>query len=408
MKPEAAALRPRLLVLASTYPRWGGDTEPGFVHELARRLTDHFDVTVLCPHAPGAAERETLDGVDVHRYRYAPARLETLVNEGGIVANLKQRPWKWLLVPSFLAGLFWSYWRLLRCQRPQVVHAHWLLPQGAVAACARRLSTKAPPFVVTSHGADLFALRQAPLQAVKRFVIRHAHRVTVVSSAMTQTLEQLGAPMARVEVQPMGADLSERFRLDASTVRSPNELLYVGRLVEKKGVHHLLAAMPAIVRQRPGTRLTVVGGGPDQDKLRRQAADLGVTSCVEFLGPLPQSELPALYRRAAVFVAPFVRAASGDEEGLGLVSIEAAGCGCRLVLGDVPAVRSVFEGLPSVYLTAPQDTAALAAACVTALSEGAAESGLVAALRARFDWSVRAQAYAGVLDAAAKSEHGAQ
>ena len=49
--------RRRLLVLASTYPRWPGDPEPGFVHELARRLTDRFDVTVLCPHAPGAATR---------------------------------------------------------------------------------------------------------------------------------------------------------------------------------------------------------------------------------------------------------------------------------------------------------------------------------------------------------------
>ena len=44
------SLRPILLTLASTYPRWRGDTEPGFVHELARRLVDQFDVTVLCPH----------------------------------------------------------------------------------------------------------------------------------------------------------------------------------------------------------------------------------------------------------------------------------------------------------------------------------------------------------------------
>jgi len=408
MKAEAAALRPRLLVLASTYPRWPGDTEPGFVHELAQRLTDRFDVTVLCPHAPGAAEREVLDGVSVHRYRYAPARFETLVNDGGIVANLKQHAWKWLLVPSFLLGLFWSYWRLLRSVRPDVVHAHWLLPQGAVAAVARALSAKAPPYVVTSHGADLFALRQAPLQAVKRFVVKRAHRVTVVSSAMTSALEQLGVPSGQVEIQPMGVDLLEHFRPDTSIARNPDELLFVGRLVEKKGVRHLLAAMPAILDERANAQLTVVGGGPELDALRQQAVDLGVAGHINFMGPLRQSELPGLYQRASVFVAPFVRAASGDEEGLGLVSLEAAGCGCRLVLGDVPAVRSVFEGLPGVRLINAQGTAALSAACVAALWEGATDSVLVDALRQRFDWRVRAREYARILQVVAQRGSGAE
>ena len=77
--------RPVLLVLASTYPRWADDHEPGFVHELARRLTDRFRVLALVPHSPGSSTRETLDGVEVIRYRYAPGRLETLVNDGGIV-----------------------------------------------------------------------------------------------------------------------------------------------------------------------------------------------------------------------------------------------------------------------------------------------------------------------------------
>ena len=98
--------RPRLLVLASTYPRWQGDAEPGFVHQLARRLVGAFDVAVLCPHAAGAPTDEEMDGVRVKRYRYAPSRFETLVNDGGIVTNLRRNPVKWLLVPGFLLGQF--------------------------------------------------------------------------------------------------------------------------------------------------------------------------------------------------------------------------------------------------------------------------------------------------------------
>src|SRR5689334_22160597 len=93
---------PRLLVLATTYPRWPGDPEPGFVHELSKRLADRFRVVALVPHAPGAKRRECMDGVEVVRYRYAPQRMETLVNDGGIVANLRRAKWKLLLVPGFV------------------------------------------------------------------------------------------------------------------------------------------------------------------------------------------------------------------------------------------------------------------------------------------------------------------
>src|SRR5690606_6282774 len=96
----AGAGTPTLLVLTSTYPRWAGDPEPGFVHELAKRLTDRFRVIVLGPHAPGAKTAEVLDGVEVIRYRYAPERMETLVNDGGIITNLRRSRWKYLLVPG--------------------------------------------------------------------------------------------------------------------------------------------------------------------------------------------------------------------------------------------------------------------------------------------------------------------
>lgn len=100
--------RSTLLVLASTYPRWEGDPEPGFVHELAKRLTGRFRVIALVPHSPAARRRETLDGIEVIRYRYAPEYLETLVNDGGIVTNLRRARWKYLLVPSFILAQAWK------------------------------------------------------------------------------------------------------------------------------------------------------------------------------------------------------------------------------------------------------------------------------------------------------------
>ena len=396
--PEGA--KPTLLVLTSTYPRWSGDPEPGFVHELARRLTDRFQVIVLGPHAPGAKTHERLDGVEVIRYRYAPQRLETLVNDGGIVTNLRLARWKLLLVPGFVLAQAWRAWRLIRTRNIDVIHAHWLLPQGLIAALLQALPGRQVPFVVTSHGADLFALKGRMLEWLKRLVIGRSCAVTVVSEAMRQRVREIAPNAIRVRVQPMGVDLQYRFVPDPATVRARDELLFVGRLVEKKGLRHLLDAMPAVVARRPGTRLRIAGFGPEEVALRHQAERLALAGHVEFLGAVPQAELPALYRRAAVFVAPFVEAGSGDQEGLGLVLVEAAGCGCPVLAGDVPAVRDVL-GDASSGMVDPRQSAQLADAIVDLLAYPQRAHAQADVLRenltSRFDWQNVANGYAEIL-----------
>jgi glycosyltransferase involved in cell wall biosynthesis len=276
------------------------------------------------------------------------------------------------------------------------VHAHWLIPQGAVAAALCR-GAGAPGLLVTSHGADLFALRARPLQALKRWVAGRAAALTVVSAAMVEVLAGLGADPGKIQVRPMGVDMRSRFVVDPAQPRAPEELLFVGRLVEKKGVAHLLAAMPAILAVRPGCRLTIAGFGPEEPALRAQCRRLGLEASVDFLGAVGQQALPSLYRRATVFVAPFVEAASGDQEGLGLVMVEAAACGCPVVASDLPAVRDVLE-----ERVPPGDPAALAKTLLALLAESpeardARAGRLRARLLARFDWDEVARGYAGLL-----------
>jgi glycosyltransferase involved in cell wall biosynthesis len=391
--------RPTLLVLASTYPRWSGDHEPGFVHELAKRLTDQFHVIAIVPSAPGALEREILDGVEVIRYRYAPQRFETLVNDGGIVTNLRRHRWKVLLVPTFVLAQAWRTWRLVRIHQIDLLHAHWLLPQGLVAALLGKLLRRFPPYLVTSHGADLFALRGRGSNKLKRFVVRKAAAVTVVSEAMRDELTRIGADVDKVAVQSMGVDLRHEFAPDPTVKRSRDEILFVGRLVEKKGLRHLIDAMPAILLAHPSAYLTVVGFGPEKAERRAQVLRLDLQPKIRFVGALSQAELPALYRRAAVFVAPFVHASSGDQEGLGLVAIEAAGCGCPVVVSDLPAIRGVFgDGL--AHLVAPGSAAAIADAVIAALAADSSCDSVSKArmsLSARFDWSVVAASYTKIL-----------
>jgi len=389
----SSSSKPRLIVLASTYPRWPDDHEPSFVHALACRLTDRFEVLAVVPHARGAKRFEVLDGVNVHRYRYASDALETLVNDGGIVTNLQRSPWKLLLVPGFV---LMQWFAARRYARPgSVVHAHWIVPQGLIARLLGR------PFLITSHGADLFALRSSGALAAKRAAAAAASCLAVVSEAMLEPAREL-RPDGTILVRPMGVDMRTLFTPAGGATRDEKHLLFVGRLVEKKGLDVLLRALPHVIKEHPLTRLTVVGHGPLEGDMKALATELGVADRVHFTGPVPHKRLPDLYRKASIFVAPFREARSGDREGLGLVLVEALACGCPVIASDIPATRDVLAGVPGVRTTQPEDVASLAGALISALRDEFGAIRETAAARAmlldRFDWDAVAAGYGDLLE----------
>lgn len=393
----------RVVVVATTYPRWRGDPEPGFVHELSRRLAARgFEVAVVCPHALGALARESMDGVEVVRCRYAPARWETLVNGGGILANLRRSGLGWILLPALFLALAAGLVRTAR--RADVVHAHWLVPQGLLALGLQRLRLLRAPVVATAHGADLFALRGAWFTRLRRWVVRNAAATTVVSEAMRERLAQeAGGTGAPVQVRPMGVDLRHRFTA-GDEPRLPHRLLFVGRLVEKKGLRHLIDALPAIRAAHADVTLDIAGFGPEFEPLRVRVRERGLEDVVSFLGAVTQEDLVPLYRRATLFVAPFVAAASGDQEGLGLVMIEALGCGCPIVAGAVPAAADVLDALPAGAVP-PGEVDALAREIVRLLDDPALRAAQIEAARRivlpRFDWETVADGYAALIAGAA-------
>ena len=166
--------------------------------------------------------------------------------------------------------------------------------------------------------------------------------MTVVSSAMQDEIKKLVPEATLPTIAPMGTDLKHLFTPDDSVCRKLNQLLFVGRLVEKKGLKYLLQAMPEILKKYPDTRLNIAGTGPEQSNLKAQAKQLNIVKNISFLGRLSHQELVKDYREATLAVFPFIQAKNGDIEGLGLVMIEAMGCGCPVLASDIPAVRDVI------------------------------------------------------------------
>ncbi|WP_212785290.1 glycosyltransferase [Ferrigenium kumadai] len=389
-------------MLTSTFPRWQGDKEPPFVFELCRRLGDKFDVVVLAPHAHGAERFESVDGIEVVRFRYFFSRWERLAYQGGILANLKRSRWCYLLLPFFFIAQLIALLRILRHRRIDVIHAHWIIPQGLTVAISGLFTKNMPPWICTSHGGDLLGLNGWLLSPIKRWVIRCSSLLTVVSKAVADCALSQGVEPERLHTISMGVDTRKLFAPSPATRRTDNEILFVGRLVEKKGCAHLLDAMPIILERYPDMRLSIVGDGPVENALKQQAARLGIAHAVTFLGSLNNSEISELYRRATVFVAPSIVTAQGDQEGLGLVLVEALACECPVVASDLPAIRDVIVHGTSGWLVPQKNPRAIAGAVVELLAEPGLRRQLAAKGRdyvsRNFDWSIVAARYGALLE----------
>lgn len=389
--------RKRVLVLTSTFPRWEGDTEPAFVHALCERLSERLDIWVLAPHAPGAKTRETFGNIQVVRFRYFFEWGESLAYQGGIMAKLRSKRLRYGLVVPFLVCQWLALLRLLLSQHFDVVHAHWLFPQGFVAAITKRVVPGFPGLVCTSHGTDLNGLQGGWFTRIKRFTIRWSDAFTVVSAAMQRKAQSLGADMHKVSVIPMGVEARMIFTPDTKVHRSDHQMLFVGRLDKQKGVQMLLLVLPDVLVKYPDCTLTIIGDGPQRQQLQEQVDRLGLAGSVVFAGAVPNAELPHHFRKAAVTVFPSMGA-----EGLGLVCAEALACECPVVASDLPAVQEVVQHGVSGLIFRQGDCKDLTSKLLLMLSDPAKRGAMGAAGRAHvlthFDWSRVVAEFTGVFN----------
>ena len=214
------------------------------------------------------------------------------------------------------------------------MHGHWL-PAGMVARVTRR------PFVTTVHGSDLALAERVP--ALVRATLSN-HVTIAVSEDMRRELARL-APHADIRVVPPGG---VEFPPRPYSEATPGRLLFVGRLVDVKGVDTLMSAWPAIRAAAPYATLDVVGVGP--------LAELVHGDGVRALGRVRPDEIAGLYADAAAVVVPSRR------DSFSLACLEAMATARPVVctpVGDMAGrVRDGVDGI----VVRPDDPAAVAGA----------------------------------------------
>lgn len=350
----------KVLYIVTAYPRDPGDVITPWLVETIRRLRERgTEVEVLAPAYRGGASGR-VDGVMVHRFRYAPAAWETLTHDQTAPDRVRERPAFLGLVPSYVAAGSVAAARVARQGRFDVVHAFWPLPHGLLGLAAKRAA--GVPLVSTFFGVELSWLRSqlGPLRPVVRWIATGSDAVTAISSHTAAELRAV-APEVRARVIPFGAaaPAAEQTPPRRRAPGEPMRLLFVGRLVQRKGVRVLLEAMAG---SEAGDRLVIVGDGPLREPLARMAMEMGISDRVELTGPITAPELARRLAEADALVLPAIRDDKGDVEGLGVVLIEALAAGRPVIASRSGGIVDIVRDGETGLLVPPSDSEALAAA----------------------------------------------
>lgn len=321
---------------------------------------------------------------------YLVGRPQLLLQEHSLFPALE----KFLLKSAGRAPRRWL--RAIAETRPAVVHAHFgssALPASRIARALR------VPLVVTYHGMDItVAARTAAEAERRRRAFAAADRVIAVSHFIADALRAAGCPEGKIVVHYIGVDTS-RFT-PGPAPRAAHEVLYVGRLVEKKGVTHLIRAMAEVRRAVPAAELTVAGDGPLREGLEREAAQLGVPA--RFLGVQTPAQVQELMRRAAVLCGPSIADARGNAEGLPITFLEAQACGLPLIVSTSGGTGEGIVHGETGFLFSPGDEALLAQQLRTLLGDPELRARMSVAARAHverhFDLARQTAVLEGIYD----------
>lgn len=379
----------RILMLDNEFPPLGGGT--GVVnYHLLKELARSPEVTVdlvTSSRTPRSYEVERFaERITIHKVPVDNRNIHHATNRE--------------LLRYSRRGLLMCY-GLMRAHRYDLSFAFAGVPAG-VMSYALHLTHRLP-YIVSLQGPDVPGFearynRIYPLLApLLRLVWAQAAAVTAIS-AQHRALAQRTLPGLEIPVIANGV-AADVFTPAAEPHGGPTTIVCVGRLIERKGQHHLLRAFAGLLARAGGEppRLLLVGTGDAEPQLKQLAHDLGIGHAVEFAGFVPRERMPEVYRRADIFVLP------SQSEGMSIALLEAMACGLPVVVTDTGGTDELVRPGGNGLVVAWGDVAGLEAALAGLAADAGLRRTMGAAARqtaVRTAWPEIARQYLALMERA--------
>jgi len=374
----------KVLIIGSVYPRFDEDSEVPWLRTSVKKLKEAgVQVQILCPSYQGLKSHE-IDGIPVHRFRYAKPSLEILTHDEGAPSKMANKPWMQLLAIPYIISGFIKCLQLCRQEKFDLLHVHWPFPHGLIALGASKLFKI--PMLLNFHGAELLLIRKhAWVAPVLRFILSQSQAVFANSSFTAQKINSIRK--TEVHCSPYGTTLSSQESTELHPVENKFRILFVGRHIERKGLIYLIQAASKL--DSSCFEVRIAGAGDITPELKKEA-EIIAPKTVVFTGKLSSEELKQEYQKANVFVLPAIVDKKGDTEGLGVVLIEAIEYGLPVVASNVGGIPDVIINEQTGLLVEAKNSDALVDAFLKLEEDTALSQKLVSGardhIRKYFSW----------------------
>ncbi len=370
----------KVCILTHGYPLFPTDTTAPFMESIAETLQEHnVDVTVFMPDTPQLDRNPGDHRVNLQTYRYFfPRRLQQLGYANTLVNDCKMKKYVYLLAPfMFLFGIVHLI-RLHRKHSFDVIHAHWLLPNGFIGAIVSKLCQV--PLVLTVHGSDLFVAKLNPFfKWMSKWTLKQTVKVTSSSPTFLQMVEALGASEEKqclvnhgttpAEFSPASSQQLIDLRQSLSIPEDHLIVFSLGRIVLKKGFEYLIKAIPHIQDKVSNVTVIIGGDGSDLPRLKSLAEEQGVSENIRFPGTISRADVSVYFHLCDIFTLPAVFDPKGNVDGCPIVIMEAMACGKPVVVTNISGIPQAVLHDKTGYLVGEKDSEALVTALVSLLTD---------------------------------------
>jgi glycosyltransferase involved in cell wall biosynthesis len=342
-----------LLIINYEFPPVGGGGGIA-TYYIARELSrKDYTVTVLTSHFKELRWYEEVEGIHVYRVPVMRKRRDYCS-----VAEMA----------SFILTSFPMLLYLLFKHRYDLIHIFFGVPSGPLGYIAKKLF--GIPYLIRMGGGDVPGFRPFQykhlyilLTPLLRILWRNAEFLVANSKGLRKMADHI-FPALPIHIIPNGVDIHRFTNGNARSSADVVRILFVSRLIMRKGLQFLIEAVPDILQQANSPfEIKVVGDGPDKEKLLQQIEQFGVAEKFRFCGYIDHGKLPEYYLDADIFVLPSLA------EGMPNVVLEAMGSGLPVVATRVPGSEELIHHGENGYLVAPSDSQSLAQAIISLIND---------------------------------------